>query len=163
MLFRIAGVEADHPDLLVLRGSILRQRSSRLRLAGELCAYTAPLLARYLQAFLRDKDVVLETSSVTFVDSTAIVTGVELELAWRERGRSLTIADPSEPVCRVVRILHLEERLFGAAPDTGALGPGIRSCDVPGTTPLEPVEARSRDRAAGVIARAATSCSTTPR
>lgn len=123
VLFRVGSPASGDADHLVLTGSLGRRRSVRLALAGELCAYSAPLLATYLAEHVADVDVVLSTSALSFVDSTGLETCIGLGAAWRRRGRSLLLADPSEAVCRVVRILGLDEVLFGAPPADSTRGP----------------------------------------
>src|SRR5689334_9687776 len=74
VLFRIPSIEPADPDLLIVAGSIGRHGPHRLLVIGDLCTYTMPLLATYLetQEPLTSSDVVLDTSRVTFVDSTGI-------------------------------------------------------------------------------------------
>jgi anti-sigma B factor antagonist len=104
------------PDLLEVRCRSDRPTSVIHLAWGELCAYTAPLLAQFLDGERGAGDIVLDTSGVTFIDSTGIGTILDLSERWRQRGRTMQIANPSAVVCRVVTLLGWEEALFSPAP-----------------------------------------------
>jgi len=90
----------------------LHRAPLRLRLVGELCAYSAPLVADALRGWAVDDDVVLDLWRTTFIDAAGVSVCLDLGRRWRARGRTLHIANPSAPVCRVVSLLGLEDELF---------------------------------------------------
>ena len=109
-----AGPSSDDGRFEVHRSA--QQRSPlRLFAEGELCAYSVGFLAEYLEAH-SDDDVVFDMWSVTFVDSTAMSTLLQLRQRFRERGGTLVLRNPSAAVCRLVSILGLAEVLFGQDP-----------------------------------------------
>ena len=156
VLFRVPEPRSGGVDLLRVTGRMTRPGVCRLEVAGELCAYSAPLLAQFLEDEVSGSDVVLDTSSVTFVDSTGISTCLALGERWRGRGRSMVLADPSEVVCRVVRILCLEEVLFGSPPggdpvDVARSGPSIEVRNLDRGQTIEVVVAGVVDASSSVV------------
>ena len=138
MLLRIRWSDGSGDDLLVLTDATGAPGPRRLHVAGELCSYTAPMLAAHLEDHASDADLVLDVSAVTFIDSTGIIACVDLVERWRSRGRSLRLVEPSPAVRRVVGILGLDAVLVAGA---SAANPGD---DEPGAGP--DIEVRNLDR-----------------
>lgn len=57
-------------------------------------------------------DVVLDCSGVTFMDSMGLRVLVQIHQAVTEAGHSLILADPSQPVVRVLELVGMRQ-LFG--------------------------------------------------
>lgn len=85
----------------------------RVHASGELDMATVPRLEECARAHLqaRAETVELDLREVGFIDSTGIRLLLTLKAEGRCDGWTLTIL-PSHPVCRVVRLLGLQERLL---------------------------------------------------
>jgi anti-anti-sigma factor len=80
---------------------------------GELDMDTAPELGRVLEPLITHgpKEIVLDFSEVSFLDSSGIATLIANQNRLREQGRSLSIHDPLPQVLRVLTVTALTEFL----------------------------------------------------
>ena len=80
-----------------------------ISIEGELDAYTSPRLGEALSEVIADgeRDVVLDTRGVTFVDSTGLGTIVHGHKRLKEYGGSLAIAKPRTSVFKVIEMTGL--------------------------------------------------------
>lgn len=85
----------------------------RVHASGELDIATVPRLGECARAHIqaRAETVELDLREVEFIDSTGIQLLLRLAAEGRRAGWTLTIL-PSDPVCRVVRLLGLQDRLL---------------------------------------------------
>lgn len=93
---------------------------------GEVDLNTSPRLHRAIERGAgRARPVVLETSGISFMDSTALSTFLQADEDLRERGVSLRIAAPSQAVERILGVTGLKER-FEVYPTVEAAAEGGR-------------------------------------
>ncbi len=98
---------------------------------GEVDVYTAPQLRRYLDAQIQRgcRDLVVDLSAVTFIDSTGLGVLVGRLRMMLTQGGQLRLVGPTERVLKVFTITGVD-RLF---PIVGSLddldGPGVRGDD----------------------------------
>ena len=82
-----------------------------LFLSGELDSHTADGLAARLQVLGPRADVVLDVSSLVFVDSSGLRTIIDAHHHHDAAGTRLVLADPSEAVTRLLDLAGLVGRL----------------------------------------------------
>jgi anti-sigma B factor antagonist len=90
-----------------------------LRLTGELDIASAPQVEAALRrAEAQGKSILLDLSALEFIDSSGLRVVIAADRRARDLGVVLTLVQGPEPVRRVFRIAHLEERLnFAEDPD----------------------------------------------
>ena len=93
-----------------------------VRVAGEVDVYTAPALRRFLEEqILRGcRDLVVDLSEVTFLDSTGLGVLVGRLRQMRMKGGQLRLAGPADRVVKVLAITGLD-RVFDIAPTLEAI------------------------------------------
>ena len=100
---------AQHFDAVVSEGPAGR----RLVVAGEIDLATAPNLETSLRWFsgTSDREVVVDASRITFLDSSGLAVLVAVALDMALAGKQLVVRDPSPSVCRVLDITGLSSCL----------------------------------------------------
>ena len=90
---------------------VLSRDNGRVTIAieGELDAYTAPRLGEALSEVIADgeREVVLDATGVTFLDSTGLGTIVHGHKRLKSHGGSLAIARPRSSVFKVIEMTGL--------------------------------------------------------
>lgn len=81
-----------------------------LALRGEIDAHTAPSVAAAIESSSLD-DVVIDMADVEFVDSSGLRVLIEAHQAAEARGGSVTLANPSGAVVRLLQISGVDEYL----------------------------------------------------
>lgn len=89
------------------------ERTQVIALRGEVDAVTAPKLGRRLFSLAEEgkKGVVLDLSSVTFLDSTGLGVLLNALRQLSQRGARLVLVCPTERVQRPFQVTGLSERL----------------------------------------------------
>ena len=91
-----------------------------LALAGELDIVTAPTLRACLESIDNGfRQVVLDLTDVTFLDSTGLALMIEVHRRFRPEGRDLALSNPRSHVARVIDLTGVAEVL----PVTGDASP----------------------------------------
>lgn len=92
---------------------------------GEVDVYTAPALRRYLDAQIQRgcRDLVVDLSAVTFIDSTGLGVLVGRLRMMRTQGGQLRLAAPAERVVKVFAITGVD-RLFDIVDSADAFDDG---------------------------------------
>ncbi|NUP51125.1 MAG: STAS domain-containing protein [Catenulispora sp.] len=67
-----------------------------------------------------DTDVILDCSQVTFMDSMGLRVLVQLSRTVTDGGRSFTLADPSQPVSRVLELAGVQSMFEHTVARTGS-------------------------------------------
>ena len=89
-----------------------QEARSIVRLKGELDIASVPQVESVLRRAEDDaKPLVIDLSELQFIDSSGLRLVLGAEARAQEAGVSLTIVHGPEPVRRVFRIAHLEDRL----------------------------------------------------
>lgn len=78
---------------------------------GQIDAHTAPSLEKALDGLAAEATVSLDLSQVTFIDSSGLRVIVRTHKRLAETGGQLVIAEPSEPVMRLLEITGLTSEL----------------------------------------------------
>ncbi len=78
---------------------------------GQIDAHTAPSLEEALDGMAAEVTVSLDLSQVTFIDSSGLRVIVRTHKRLAETGGQLVIAEPSEPVMRLLDITGLTSEL----------------------------------------------------
>ena len=78
---------------------------------GQIDAHTAPSLEEALDGVAAESTVSLDLSQVTFIDSSGLRVIVRTHKRLAETGGQLVIAEPSEPVMRLLDITGLTSEL----------------------------------------------------
>lgn len=88
-------------------------RAARLRIAGELDAYSAPALSERCRELLDGgvRDLRVDLRDATFIDSSGLRALLLAHRHLRESGGSLRVDDASEPVRRLLEITGLTLQL----------------------------------------------------
>lgn len=81
-----------------------------VQVAGELDAYSAPMLEAELGRHGADTDLRLDLAGVTFIDSTGLRVVVSADNRMREGDHRLVVVDPSPSVLRLLQLTSLDER-----------------------------------------------------
>jgi len=85
---------------------------SVVRLAGELDIASVPQVEAVLRRAEEDvKPLVLDLSGLSFIDSSGLRLVLTADARARDAGVSFTIVRGPEPVRRVFRVAHLDDRL----------------------------------------------------
>jgi anti-sigma B factor antagonist len=99
-------VEPDH--------SLVDEGVVRALVSGEIDPATAPRLAGEVQALVftgAPRELVIDLSGVTFIDSTGLRAVIEIHNLMRDRGGKLVLENPSEKARRILDITGLTEHL----------------------------------------------------
>jgi anti-sigma B factor antagonist len=89
-----------------------QEARSVVRLVGELDIASVPQVEAVLRRAEEDvKPLVLDLSRLNFIDSSGLRLVLGADARARQAGVSLTIVRGPEPVRRVFRIAHLDDRL----------------------------------------------------
>jgi anti-sigma B factor antagonist len=86
----------------------------RVRVTGEIEPSTAPALLGELQALLftgAPRELVVDLSGVTFIDSSGLRAVIDIHNQMRDRGGVLVLESPSEKVRRLLEVTGLTEHL----------------------------------------------------
>lgn len=99
-----------------------------VRVSGEVDVYTAPALRRFLDEQITGgcRDLVVDLSEVTFLDSTGLGVLVGRLRQMRMQGGRLRLIGPAERVVKVFAITGLD-RVFEIAPDLQAFDSADRA------------------------------------
>lgn len=81
-----------------------------VRVAGELDAYSAPVLEAELDRHEGEGDLRLHMAGVTFIDSTGLRVVVAADNRLRDGDHRLVVVDPSPSVLRLLQLTSLDER-----------------------------------------------------
>ncbi len=92
-------------------------QASRLTVAGELDLDTASILDEALEDALRDGDVDVDLSGVSFMDSSGIRTLLSAHDRCSDQGHRLTVVAASSQAARLIDIVGAAELLGLAPPD----------------------------------------------
>lgn len=83
----------------------------QLTLAGEVDAFTAPLLSEHLEQLGTDADVHLHLGDVTFMDSSGLRVVMGAHRTLDAAGRVLHLQQPSPAVAKLLEITGLTDHL----------------------------------------------------
>jgi anti-sigma B factor antagonist len=81
-----------------------------VRVAGELDAYSAPVLEAELARHPSSGPVRLDLAGVTFIDSTGLRVVVAADNRLRAESTELVVVDPSPSVVRLLQLTSLDQR-----------------------------------------------------
>jgi anti-anti-sigma factor len=99
-------VEPDH--------SLVDEGVVRVRVSGDIDPSTAPTFAGELQALIftgAPRELVVDLSGVTFIDSSGLRAVIDVHNLMRDRGGVLVLEDPSEKARRLLEITGLTDHL----------------------------------------------------
>lgn len=104
----------------------VRGRTAVVSLGGELDLFTATEVGRLLEEVIRDgaRDVVVDMSEVTFLDSTTISALIAARNLVRPLGGTVSLVCPDPNIVRVFRATTLD-RLFAIHSDRGTAFAGL--------------------------------------
>src|SRR5690242_8627373 len=90
----------------------VRTHAATVTLAGEIDLATAPGVRQALMAALDSRDsLTVNMAAVRFIDATGIGVLIAAANRARDRGGTLILQAPSQPVRRIIGILRLADRL----------------------------------------------------
>lgn len=116
------------PDDFTITVTESAVRRVDVTVAGELDLVTAPPLTEALDSVVRDETtVVVNMAAVTFVDSTALHTLFETDLALRANGGRLFLTAPSPVVRRLLELSGMSDHFTEPAAAAGAAAGGAAS------------------------------------